>query len=65
MSQPTKTPGAAAMLAALLIVASACQKTEGPVEQAGRKVDQATEKAGQEIEKAGSKLQDAAQSDKK
>ncbi|MBS1142845.1 MAG: hypothetical protein H6R14_251 [Proteobacteria bacterium] len=57
--------GAVAIMAALLIVSSGCQKKEGPVEQAGKKVDQATEKVGQEIEKAGSKLQDASQSDKK
>jgi predicted small secreted protein len=42
-----------------------CQKNEGPVEQAGKKVDQATEKLGQEVEKAGSKIQDAAQGEKK
>jgi hypothetical protein len=53
------------MMAALLFALPACQKKEGPVEQAGKKVDQAVEKTGQEIEKAGNKLQDAAQGDKK
>jgi len=65
MINPGKTIGAAVMMAALLVAVSACQKKEGPVEQAGKKVDQATEKAGQEMEKAGSKIQDAAQGDKK
>lgn len=65
MIKTGKTVGAAVMLAALLIALSGCQKKEGPVEQAGKKVDQATEKVGQEIENAGSKVQDAAQGDKK
>ena len=65
MINPGKTLGRALILAALLATLSSCQKKEGPVEQAGRKVDQASEKVGQEIEKAGSKLQDAAQGDKK
>jgi hypothetical protein len=49
----------------LLLTLPACQKKEGPVEQAGKKVDQAVEKTGQEIEKAGNKIQDAAQGEKK
>jgi len=65
MIKPRKTVGTAMMMAALLIALGGCQKKEGPVEQAGKKVDQATEKVGQEIEKAGSKIQDAAQGDKK
>ena len=65
MIKPGKTFGAAMMMLAMIVVLSACQKKEGPVEQAGKKVDQATEKVGQEIEKAGSRIQDAAQGDKK
>ena len=65
MIKSGKTIAAAIMMAALLVPLSGCQKKEGPVEQAGKKVDQATEKVGQEIEKAGSKIQDAVQSDKK
>lgn len=65
MIKPGKTLSAAVVMAALFIALSGCQKKEGPVEQAGKKVDQATEKAGQQIEKAGNKLQDAAQGDKK
>uniref|UniRef100_Q47EA2 Uncharacterized protein n=1 Tax=Dechloromonas aromatica (strain RCB) TaxID=159087 RepID=Q47EA2_DECAR len=65
MIKPGKTLSAAVMMAALLVALSACQKKEGPVEQAGKKVDQAAEKAGQQIEKAGNKIQDAAQGDKK
>jgi hypothetical protein len=64
MIKPGITP-AAVMMVALLVALGGCQKKEGPVEQAGKKVDQATEKAGQEIEKAGNKIQDAAQGDKK
>ena len=65
MIKPGKTLGAAVMMAALLVALGACQKKEGPVEQAGKKVDQATEKVGQEIEKAGNKIQDATKGDKK
>jgi predicted small secreted protein len=65
MIQSRKTIDAFVIVAALLIGLSGCQKKEGPVEQAGKKVDQATEKVGQEIEKAGSKIQDAAQGEKK
>lgn len=65
MIKSGKTLGAAVMMAALFVALGGCQKQEGPVEQAGKKVDQATEKAGQEIEKAGNKIQDAAQGDKK
>jgi hypothetical protein len=60
-----KVFGSAVMIAAMAFAFSSCQKKEGPVEQAGKKVDQAAEKVGQEIEKAGSKIQDAAQGDKK
>lgn len=65
MIKPEKPFGVAVMMAALLLVLPACQKNEGPVEQAGKKVDQAVEKTGQEIEKAGNKIQDAAQGEKK
>jgi predicted small lipoprotein YifL len=65
MIKTGKTRLAAVMVAALLVALSGCEKKEGPVEQAGKKVDQATEKAGEQIEKAGDKLQDAAQGDKK
>jgi predicted small lipoprotein YifL len=65
MIKSGRTRIATLLLAALLAALSGCQKKEGPVEQAGKKVDQATEKVGQEIEKAGSKIQDAAQGDKK
>lgn len=65
MIKPGKPVGIAVMMVALLFALPACQKKEGPVEQAGKKVDQAVEKTGQEIEKAGNKLQDAAQGDKK
>jgi hypothetical protein len=65
MIKPGKTLGVAVMTAALLIALPGCQKKEGPVEQAGKKVDQAVEKTGQEIEKAGNKIQDAAKGDKK
>jgi hypothetical protein len=43
----------------------ACQKTEGPAEQAGKKLDQAVDQAGQKIEEAGEKLKDATKVEKK
>jgi len=49
----------------LMAALSACQKQEGPVEQAGKKVDEAAKKTGEQIEKAGDKIQDAANGDKK
>ncbi len=49
------------LLAATL---TACQKQEGPAEQAGKKVDETVDKAGQQMEKAGEKIQDTAKGDK-
>lgn len=37
---------------ALLAALAACQKKEGPLEQAGKQIDQAVEKTGQQIEDA-------------
>lgn len=51
--------------AILLSALSACQKTEGPAERAGKDIDHAAQQVGQEIEKAGQKLQDAAEQSKK
>ena len=65
MIKSGKAFGSVVMIVSMLFAFSSCQKKEGPVEQAGKKVDQATEKVGQEIEKAGSKIQDAAQGEKK
>ena len=50
-----------ALLAVVAFAASlaACEKKEGPMERAGKKVDNAVEKAGDKIEKAGDKIQDA------
>lgn len=42
----------------LLVALSACQKQEGPAEQAGKSLDKAVEKVGENI-------QDAAKGDKK
>ena len=44
---------------AAILCLSACQKSEGPVERAGKEVDKTIEKAGQQIEKAGEKVRDA------
>jgi hypothetical protein len=65
MNTSGKAFGSAVMIVAMLFAFSSCQKNEGPVEQAGKKVDQAAEKVGQEIEKAGSKIQDASRNEKK
>jgi hypothetical protein len=59
-----KTIGAALIMGALLVTLSACQKKEGPAEQAGKQIDQATEKVGEQIEKTGDQIQDAAKGDK-
>lgn len=70
-----KTLGAAVILGALLLTLSACQKKEGPAEQAGKQIDQTaekvgeqidqtTEKVGEQVEKTGEQIQDAAKGDK-
>ncbi len=64
MMKSEKTIRAASIMGALLVALSACQKQEGPAEQAGKEVDQATEKVGEQIEKAGDDIQDAAKNDK-
>jgi hypothetical protein len=46
-------------MSALLIALPGCEKQEGPMEQAGKKLDQGVEKAGEQIEKAGDRIQDA------
>lgn len=43
---------------------SACEKHEGPVEQAGKSVDEAMDKAGEKMEQAGDAVQDAAKGEK-
>lgn len=44
----------------LLLSFGACQKKEGPLERAGKKVDKALEKAGDKIEDVGDKIEDKA-----
>lgn len=56
---------AALIVGAMLVALPACQKQEGPAENAGKEIDKAADRAGQQIEKAGQKVQDAAQGDKK
>jgi hypothetical protein len=53
------------LLVAAIAALSGCQKTEGPAEQAGKKLDHAVDKAGQKIEEAGDRLKDATQVEKK
>lgn len=65
MKKPGKIVGTAIFMSALIAALSGCQKQEGPVEQAGKKVDETVEKAGQQIEKAGEKIQDTAKGDDK
>ena len=64
MMKPEKTISTALIMGALLLALSACQKREGPAEQAGKELDQATEKLGEQIEQAGDDIQDAAKGDK-
>jgi hypothetical protein len=59
-----RTIGAAPTMSALLVAFPGCEKQEGPMEQAGKKVDQTVEKAGEQIEKAGDSIQDATKVDK-
>lgn len=58
------TISTAVIMGALLVTLSACQKKEGPAEEAGKQIDQTTEKVGEQIEKAGDEIQDAAKGDK-
>lgn len=53
------------IMSVIIAAMSACQKPEGPAEQAGKKIDKATEQVGSQIEKAGENIQDAAKGDKK
>ena len=56
----SNTVSTALIMGALLVALSGCDRNEGPVEKAGKKVDQAAEQAGEKIEEAGKKIQDAA-----
>jgi len=57
--------GAALLIGMLFAAIPACQKQEGPAEQAGKAIDNAVDKAGQKIEKAGDEIQDATKGEKK
>lgn len=39
----------------------ACDRNEGPMEEAGEEIDQNTEKLGEQIEDAGERIQDKAE----
>lgn len=65
MMKLNKYASATLIVSALLVGLPGCQKQEGPMEQAGKKVDKTVDKAGQQIEKAGENIQDAAKGDKK
>ena len=57
--------GAALTTSALLVVAlPGCDKQEGDMEQAGKKVDLGLESAGKQTEKAGDNVQDATKVEK-
>ena len=47
-------------MSALLVALPGCDKQEGAMEQAGKKVDQGVEMAGERIEKAGDSIRAAA-----
>ena len=51
------------IMGALLLSLSGCDRSEGPVEKAGKEIDQAAEQAGDKIEEAAEEIQDAAQGD--
>ena len=65
MDNLVKTLLAALLVGILFSSIPACQKQEGPAEQAGKAVDNAVDKAGQQIEKAGDNIQNATKGDKK
>jgi len=65
MMRLRKTAAASVLMLASLAALSACQKQEGPAEQAGKEVDKAVENVGQQLEKAGDKIEDATKRDKK
>lgn len=65
MIKPGNILRAFVTMVTLLVALGGCDRTEGPVERAGKQVDQASEKMGQEIENAGRNIQDAAQGNKK
>ena len=48
-----------------VLMSTACQKSEGPVERAGKQVDKAIDNVGQKVEKVGDKIQDAVSDAKK
>ncbi|MDX2425397.1 MAG: hypothetical protein QNK15_04005 [Cycloclasticus sp.] len=58
-----KIVSTAIIMAAFLVVLSACDTNEGPVEKAGKKIDQATQSLGDQMEEAGENIQDAAKGD--
>lgn len=60
MTKFGKILGAGLAASVLLIALTGCQKQEGPVEVAGKKVDDAVEKTGEKIEQVGDNIQDAA-----
>ncbi len=60
MTKFGKILGAGLAASVLLIALPGCQKQEGPMEVAGKKVDDAVDKTGQKIEQAGENIQDAA-----
>jgi hypothetical protein len=55
---------AALAMSALLVALPGCEKQEGPMEQAGKKVDQGVENAGKQIGRAGDSIQEATKVDK-
>ncbi len=56
---------AALAMGVLMVALSACEKSEGPAEHAGKEIDNAIDKTGQQLEKAGDKVRDAAKGEEK
>jgi len=54
-----KMISAVVMTSVLLLVLAACQKAEGPAEQAGKEIDKATEKVEVQADKAGKEVGNA------
>lgn len=56
--------GAVLVLGGLLVALTACQKSEGPAEKAGKEVDKAVGQVGQQVQKAGASIEDASKGTK-
>ena len=62
--KPGKTLSTALIMTALLAALFGCQKQEGPMEKAGKKVDESVEATKDSMKKAGQKVSEGAKQTK-